>query len=144
MRMLQPSDVSCQRFVILWLSFMQSVVVKTFFAPKAQLRFIVPAGLPQTFERPVPEPVFSHFRQSRADDQRVVCFQYSLVPQLKERRQELPPSQIAGRTDDDEHMGFNLLFRHLQDSPREGSIVSYAVGVFSCCAGRAVREVPLG
>jgi len=31
-----------------------------------------------------------------------------------QRGQELPTRQIAGRTDDDKHMGFNLMFRHPQ------------------------------
>jgi hypothetical protein len=40
-----------------------------------------------------------------------------------QRGQELPTSQITGRTDDDKHMGFNLMFRHPQGSPREQSTI---------------------
>jgi hypothetical protein len=100
---------------------MQGLVVKTLFAPAAQLRFIVPASLLQTFEGPEPKPLFTHLGQGSADDQRVADFQDSLVPQVIQRGQELPARQIAGRTDDDKHMGLNLLFRHPPGPPCEQS-----------------------
>ena len=88
-RELQPTNVGGQRLIILWPSFMQALVVKTLLAPDAQLCFIARAPLTQTFEGPLPKPLFAHFRQGGADDQRVACFQGSLVPQMKQRRQEL-------------------------------------------------------
>ena len=66
---------------------MQGLVVKTLLAPDAQFCFIAPARLLQTFEGPVPESLFTHLGQGRADDQRVVCFQDSLVPQMIQRGQ---------------------------------------------------------
>ena len=98
--------------------------MKTLLAPGAQLRFIAPARLLQTFEGPEPKRLFTHFGQGGADDQRIASFQDSLVPQMIQRGQELPTRQIAGRTDDDENVRLNLMFRHLQDPPCERSTVS--------------------
>ncbi len=103
---------------------MQGLVVKTLLAPDAQLCFIAPARLLQTFEGPEPKSLFTHLGQGGADDQRVVCFQDSLVPQMIQRGQELPTCQIAGRTDDDKDVGLNLMFRHPQAPQCERSTVS--------------------
>jgi hypothetical protein len=92
---------------------MQGLVVKALIAPDPQLRFIAPAGVLQTFEGPEPKPLFTHLGQGGADDQRVASFQDSLIPQMIQRRQELPTRQIAGRTDNDKDVGLNLMFRHL-------------------------------
>src|SRR4029077_11162824 len=124
-RTLQPSDVRGQRLIVLWPPFMQGLVVKTLVAPDAQLCFIAPARLLQAFEGPEPKPLFSHIGQGGADDQGIASFQDSLVPQMIQRRQELPTRQIAGPTDDDKNVGLNLMFRHLQAPPYARSPVSY-------------------
>jgi len=53
---------------------MQGLVVQTFLAPTAQLRFITPACLLQTFEGPEPELLFTHLGYGGADDQRIAHF----------------------------------------------------------------------
>ncbi len=111
-RPLQPPDESGQSFEILGRPLANGLIVNAGVAPVPEFVDVARAGRSQPFERPEAKGFLAHLGQGRSDDQRVLLFQQSLIPQMIKRRQELPAGQIARPPQDDEHMRLNRLLLH--------------------------------
>src|ERR1700704_4439368 len=110
MRAFQPSDVQGQCLIVSWSTFIHALIEKRGIAPIAQRCSVAPAGLLKTFEGPTSKRLLTYLKGGGTDDQRVVSFQDSLIPQIIQRGQELPPCEITGRTEDNKDVWLRLLF----------------------------------